>query len=54
MASRVLSSVLLLSKTGGENKKEKLMGQDKDREIIYQLLSWAKQTRLEGKEFIAN
>jgi len=32
--------------TGGEYKIKKLLGQDKDREISYQLPSQAKQTQL--------
>ena len=37
----------LLNRAGGENKTENLVGQDKDRDITYRLLSRAKQTRLE-------
>lgn len=33
-----------LNSRGEENKMEKPMGPDYDREITYQLLSWAKQT----------
>lgn len=33
-------------RTEGENKIEKLMGQDKDREISYWLIPWVKQARL--------
>jgi len=40
----VLSLLLLLNRTGGGNKIEKLVGWDKDREIPYQLLSGAKHT----------
>ena len=39
-------SLSLLSSTGGENKMEKFTGQDKDREITYQLLSQTKQAGL--------
>jgi len=35
----------LLNKAGGENKVKRLMGQDKDREIKYQVPSPAKQTQ---------
>ena len=39
-------SLPLLNRTGGENKMEKLVHQDKDRQIADQLLSQAKQTWL--------
>lgn len=39
-------SLCLLSRTGGENEIKKLMEQDKDKEIMYQLLSRANQTQL--------
>jgi len=39
-------SLPLLSRTGGGNQIEKLVGQDKDREIAHQSPSWAKQTQL--------
>ena len=38
-------------RAGGEEKMKRLMGWDKDRKIIYQLLPWRKQTQLGGKEF---
>jgi len=34
-----------LASEGQEKKTRNFMGQDKDREITYQLPSWAKQTR---------
>jgi len=34
----------LLSRTGGENKMQKLVRQDKDGEITQELPPWAKQT----------
>jgi len=36
----------LLNRTGVENRMKTLLGQDKDREVTYQLLSQAKQTQL--------
>lgn len=42
-------SLLLLGRTEGENKVENLLDRDKGREIIHQLLSWAKQTCLREK-----
>ena len=42
-------SLPLLSWTGERKYNESLMGQDKDREVTQQLLSWAKQTRLGEK-----
>lgn len=36
----------LLNRTGRESKMKKLMGQHKDREVTYQVLSWATQTQL--------
>jgi len=39
----------LLSRTGGENEMKKLVGQDKGREIAYQLQSQAKQIFYLGK-----
>ena len=35
-----------INRTGGEKYGEKLVGQDKDRKVAYQLLSWAKETQL--------
>lgn len=35
-----------LQQVGGENTMKKLLGQDKDREMAYQLPSQAKQARL--------
>lgn len=39
-------SFLLLSKTGGESKMKKLMGQDKNREMAHHLLSQENETHL--------
>ena len=39
-------SLPLLHRIGGENKMEKLIGQDKDRAITYQLPSWTEQCQL--------
>jgi len=39
-------SSLLLNRIRGENKMEKLIGQDKDRELTYQLPPWAKQSTI--------
>ena len=39
-------SLPLLNRIGEENRMEKLVGRDKDREIAYQLPSRAKQTQL--------
>lgn len=39
-------SLHLLSRIEGENRMRKLMGRDKDREIAYQLLLWAKQNQV--------
>lgn len=36
-------SLLLFSRTEGKNKMKNLVGQDKDSEIVHQLLSQAKQ-----------
>jgi len=41
----------LFNRTGGKNKIKKLIGWDKNREITYQLLSWAKQIRLVEDKF---
>lgn len=40
------SCTLLFSRTGEENKMKKLLGQNKDKLVIYPLLSQAKQTGL--------
>lgn len=42
-------SLPLLNRTGGQNKMETLMGQDKDRQITEQFLSQVKQTFDLGK-----
>ena len=42
-------SLPLLSCTGETKYNERLVGQDTDREITQQLLSWAKQTQLQEK-----
>jgi len=44
----------LLNRTRGENGMKKLVGQDKDREIIYHLPSRGKQTWVKLIKFIAN
>jgi len=46
--SRSLSSTVQWE----ENKMKRLIGQDKDREMVYRLLAWAKQAQ--GKLFVAN
>lgn len=43
-AALSLLLLLLLNRTGGENKIEKLVGQDKEGDTTYQSPSWAKQT----------
>lgn len=45
-------SLTLLNRTGGENVMTKLVGQHKDREVIYLLSSWGKNIQFEGKIFI--